>query len=256
MHAPASTRPTPEHEVTAELQGIRVLQRADWNDRFPWLLHGVTTRGFDMALRSGAPVGDVMARWDQLQALPGVRTVVHARQIHGSGVRVHDGGTPGLHLVSPVDGHLTRVPGVLLAVSVADCVPVFLVSEAPRAVSVLHAGWRGVAAGILDAGFAAFRDRLGVEPSELHLHLGPAISEPEYEVSPEVHRALGEPDPGEPSPLDLRRVLSERAVRAGVLPSRIGVSARCTRTDPLLHSHRGGDSMRQVAFAVIREAGP
>jgi polyphenol oxidase len=256
MRAPVPARPTPASEVTADLQGIRVLQRPDWNERFPWLVHGVTTRGFDMGLRGTAPIGDVMGHWDRLQAIPGVDSVVHARQVHGAGVRVYSGGSPGLHLVPPVDGHLTRVPGVLLAVSVADCVPIFLVSEAPRAVSVLHAGWRGVAAGILEAGLAAFRDRLGVEPDALQLHLGPAISGPEYEVGPDVHRALGEPDPGAPATLDLRRVLSERAVRAGVIPSRIGISGRCTRTDSLLHSHRGGDSERQVAFAAIRDLEP
>ncbi|CAN5629926.1 hypothetical protein BH23GEM11_BH23GEM11_00180 [soil metagenome] len=252
MPAPVPTRPTFEPEVTVDLQGIRVLQRADWNERFPWLLHGVTTRGFDMGLRGTTQVGEAMAHWDRLQALSGVEAVVHARQVHGAGVRMYSAGPPGLHLVPPVDGHLTRAPGTLLAVSVADCVPVFLLAEEPRAVGVLHAGWRGVAAGILEAGLAAFRDRLGVEAAGLHLHLGPAISGPQYEVSPEVHRALGEPDPGAPMPVDLRRVLSERAVRGGVLPSRIGVSSRCTRTDPILHSHRGGDSMRQVAFAAIR----
>jgi polyphenol oxidase len=243
-------------DVSGVSPGLSTLVRSDWEEAFPWLVQGTTTRGRDFRLWGpDTPAGAALEAWEVLRAGMGADTVVHARQVHGAGLRFHEGGSPGLHLVPPSDGHMTRTPGVLLAVSVADCVPVFLVAEARRAVAVLHAGWRGVAAGIVEAGIQGFRDRLGVEPGDLHLHLGPAISGPEYEVGPEVHRALGRRDPGAPAPLDLRDVVAERASRAGVLPARIGRSKRCTRTDPLLFSHRGGDRMRQVAYVMIRSRG-
>jgi polyphenol oxidase len=246
---------TPVSEVPGTSAGLATLVRRDWDQAFPWLAQGTTTRELDFRLWGGSPGGRALEAWEALREASGACTVVHARQVHGGGVRFHDGGAPGLHLVPPVDGHMTCTPGVLLAVTVADCVPVFLVAERPRAVAVLHAGWRGVAEGILEAGIRGFQERLGLEPEALHLHLGPAIGGPAYEVGPEVHRALGREDPGVPTPLDLRAILVERALRAGVLPARIGYSERCTRTDPLLFSHRGGDAMRQVAFAMIRSRG-
>lgn len=239
-----------------------------WEARFPWVIQRITLRrsegsrpgagsvpdgrDFDLGLRGPSAASEVLPRWDALLALPGVRTVVHARQVHGRTVRFHGGLPPGLLLAPPADGHLSTEAGVLLAVSVADCVPVFLLSESPRAVGLLHAGWRGVAGGVLEAGIGAFADRLGVEAGELHLHLGPSISAEAYEVGPEVHQALGLPVPPGPSPLDLRALLAERARNAGVLPERIEASEACTLGDPLLFSHRGGDRGRQMAMLGIR----
>lgn len=243
-------------DVSGASARLSTLVRPDWEEAFPWLVQGTTTRDRDFRLwGSAAPAGAALEAWEALREGMGARRVIHARQVHGAGLRFHEEGSPGLHLVPPVDGHMTRTSGVLLTVSIADCVPIFLVAEAPRAVAVLHAGWRGVAAGIIEAGIQGFRDRLGVGPGDLHLHLGPAICGPEYEVGPEVHLALGREDPGAPAPLDLRAVVAERASRAGVLPARIGCSGRCTRTDPLLFSHRGGDTMRQVAYMMIRSRG-
>jgi polyphenol oxidase len=245
-----------------------------WEERFPWVVQGITTRGgqagedaaggteptapFDLGLGSPDAASRVLLRWDGIRALPGVETVVHARQLHGATVRHHRDLPPGILLAPPADGHLTADPGVLLAVTVADCTPVFLLSESPRAVGLLHAGWRGTAGGILETGIRAFQERLGVGPGALHLYLGPAISGPRYEVGPEVHRALGLEDPGGPTPLDLGLVLEERARKAGVLPHRIGRSRSCTLEDPALFSHRGGDRGRQLALLGIRlpDAGP
>jgi polyphenol oxidase len=229
-----------------------------WAERFPWLLAGVTTRGddpdtpVDFRLRGPAPAGPVLEHWDRLATLPGFHAVVHARQLHGPAVRVHRDLPPGLLLAPPCDGHLTREPGVLLTVSLADCVPVFLVAAEPRAVALLHAGWRGTAEGILEAGLLALRDAFGVDAHALHLYLGPSISGDAYEVGPEVKRALGLPAPEGPSLLDLRADLAERAVRAGVPREAILRSRLCTLADPRFHSHRGGDGGRQVGFLGIR----
>jgi len=238
--------------------------RPDWTDRFPWLLHGVTTRGrgggsgssdpddFDLGLRGPGAGGMVTSRWDRLRREMGVATVVLAHQVHGAGLRVARRGAEGLLLTPAADGHLTRDPEVLLTVSLADCVPVFLVEPRSRTLGLLHAGWRGVAAGILERGIEAMWARFGVSAASLHVHLGPAISEPRYEVGPEVHRALGLPDPGGPATLDLRRHLAERAEKLGVPGSQVGVSDLCVHDDSRFFSHRGGDSGRQVALLGYR----
>ena len=179
-------------------------------------------------------------------------TVVLGQQVHGAGLRVARRGGEGLLLTPSADGHLTRDPEVLLAVSVADCVPVFVVEPRSRTLALLHAGWRGVAAGILERGVEAMYRRFGASAEALYLYLGPAISEARYEVGPEVHRALGLPDPGGPATLDLRAHLARRAEAAGVPREQVAVSGLCVHDDPRFFSHRGGDGGRQVALLGYR----
>lgn len=238
---------------------LPALSLAGWREAFPWLVQGTTTRGpgpehFDLGLFSDAsPSSSVQAAWERLRGASGCARVVHARQIHGPGVRYHGPGTPGIHLAEPCDGHATAVPGVLLAVTVADCVPVFVVDERRRAVALLHAGWRGAAEGILERGIASLGERAGSLPGDLHVHLGPAICGRCFEVGPEVFRGLGLPEPAGPAPVDLRAALAWRAVAEGVEGRRVTVSEHCTRCgDAGLFSHRGGDRERQVGFLGIR----
>jgi YfiH family protein len=151
------------------------------------------------------------------------------------------------------DGHLTSSPGVLLAVTVADCVPVFLVDPTARVVGVLHAGWRGTVVGVLDRGIEMLNAEFGSQPGDLHVHLGPAICGECYEVGPEVHTAMGLPDPGDARPIDIRSHLAAAAVGVGIEESRLTQSAWCTLCgDSPFFSHRRGDAARQVGFLGIR----
>jgi polyphenol oxidase len=251
--------------LTEELRetpsGPPVLVKAEWRASLPWLIHGITTRQggegdgggpFDLRLRGPAAGGEVLPRWDTLRALTGVAAVVHSPQDHGSIVRVHGETPPGLHLAPPCDGHATREPDLLLTVSLADCVPIFVVEPRARLVALLHAGWRGTAEGILEAGLEALEDHFGARTEDVSVHLGPAIGGSSYEVGPEVHAALGLPVPLGPATLDLRAVLAERCLGAGIPPAALSISRRDTRHDPLLFSHRGGDQGRHVAFLGIR----
>jgi YfiH family protein len=231
-----------------------------WMTTFPWAIQGFTTRGagfthpFDLGLFSGASLaGHVLEHWEQLRESTAQPQVVHARQIHGARVRFHQSGPPGLHLVEPCDGHATAVPGIVLCVTTADCVPVYVVDPEHPAVAVLHAGWRGAAGGVLERGISVLRERVGTDVTRLHLHLGPAICAHCYEVGPEVFEALQQPVPAKPMPIDLRAILARRAIDVGVLPGQVTVSRHCTRcTDSGLFSHRGGDRERQVAYIGIR----
>lgn len=221
-------------------------------------MQGVSARGpdaepFDLGLFGSAPAGRALERWGALRRTTGFPRAVHARQVHGARVLAHGEGPPGLLVSEGYDGHWTDVPGVLLTVSVADCVPVFLVDPRRRVVAALHAGWRGVAAGMLEAGTRALASGAGSRPEDLWAHLGPAICGQCYEVGPEVHEALGLPRPSGPTPVDLRGELVRRAAALGVPPDAITVSEHCTRcTGSPLFSHRGGDSQRQMGFIGIR----
>jgi YfiH family protein len=197
-------------------------------------------------LGSTEPVGDVMARWEGLQAdlrALGVRRLATAHQVHGAGVLVHGAGWEGWLRGQGIDGHISVEPGTALAVTVADCTPVF-VAHPRGAIGALHAGWRGTAAGILDAGLDLF-DRLGFPAEECVVHLGPAICGPCYEVGPEVLEAVTGRSAGRKGHLDVRAVLADQASRRRV--ARVTVDDACTRCHPdRFFSHRGGDAGRQL----------
>lgn len=249
----------------------------EWARAFPWVVQGTTVRrpagahpigdrtgrpepgDLDFGLFTGAPAGATMKRWEYLARDTGCGRVVHARQIHGCEIAVHGASPPGLLLAPPCDGHVTRQPGTLLAVSVADCVPVFVIAPSVGAVMLLHAGWRGVAGGILEAGLMMLQRRFGVLPREARIHMGPAICGRCYEVGREVHEALGLPRPSPPAlPVDLRRVLADRSLATGADPAHVTSSSFCTRcADTPFFSHRGGDAGRQIAvLGIAREVRP
>lgn len=228
----------------------------EWTSTFPWLCQGSTVpgpdRSHDMALFGASPSGEVQARWARLAESVGFPRVVHAHQVHGARVAVHEVVAAGRWVVEAFDGHATRVPGTLLTVATADCVPVSVVDPGNRAVALLHAGWRGTVAGVLEAGLSVLASALSGRVAACHVHLGPAICGDCYEVGPEVHQALGLPVPSEPTPVDLRRELARRAAAAGVPVQHLTVSSLCTRCGEAgLYSHRGGDRGRQVALLGV-----
>ena len=241
------------------VRGLPAVTHPGWARAYPWLVQGTTVRGdgtapFDLGMFSHAsPARTVMEGWERLRAWSGLERAVHAHQVHEATVRAHGAGSPGLHVAPACDGHATGDAGVLLAVTVADCVPVFLVSPVKRAVALLHAGWRGAAAGILEVGLSVMASRWQTPAGDVLLHLGPSICGQCYEVGPEVFTGLGLPAPSGPAPVDLRAALARRGVEAGVAPHHLSVSAHCTLCGPGdLFSHRGGDGFRQVGFLGTR----
>jgi YfiH family protein len=226
----------------------------DWGESFPWLIQGVTGRDHDMSLFGSAPTGVVVPRWQQLRDRLGCRTMVHARQVHRDTVLLHEALPAGLVIAADADGHATGDTGSLLAVSVADCVPISIVAPAARAIALLHGGWRGVAAGILERGLALLTASFPVDAADVFVHFGPAICGECFEVGAEVPAGLG--IEGEtPTHVDLRAVLARRAIRCGVDASRVSVSGHCTRHGQSpFYSHRGGCAERQIAVLAVRAA--
>ena len=223
----------------------------EWIADTPWLVHGITDRTADMSVFGRAPAGEVLPRWRALRDGLGCTVIAHARQVHGAQVLVHDALPPGICIADSADGHATARAGVLLAVSVADCVPIFVTAPDVHAVALLHGGWRGVAAGILERGIATLAGAFGATTARLRVHCGPAICGACFEVGSEVPRQLGLAD--DATHVDLRAVLAQRAIAHGVLPGNVSCSSHCTRCgDSPFYSHRGGSAERQIAVLGIR----
>lgn len=219
------------------------------------VLAWTTTRADgSFGMGSAETVSEVMERWGRLQeGLDALRIhrLATAHQIHGAVVERHDRGWRGWLRLRGVDGHVTSTPGTALAVTIADCTPVFIAHPA-GAVAALHAGWRGTAARILDVGLDAL-GAMGFPADECMVHLGPSICGPCYEVGPEVLAAVyGRPATGK-GQLDVREVLREQAWRRGI--NQISVSLACTRCHAdRFFSHRGGDQGRQLGVIALQSS--
>jgi copper oxidase (laccase) domain-containing protein len=211
-------------------------------------------RGFDLGLWSEAPVGEVMGRWRRFRgALPEFSTFALGNQVHGTDVRTI-GPAGGWLQADGVDGWVSTSRGVLLAVTVADCIPVYLAVPG-RAVGLLHAGWRGTAAGMLGLGIAALSEAASAVPSEVVMHCGVGICGSCYEVGSEVRLGCGLPADGAgPWHVDLRAVLTEQARALGV--GRVTRSPRCSAHErATFYSHRAsrGADGRMVAYLGMPE---
>jgi YfiH family protein len=213
-----------------------------------------TTRAAgDFGLGDGEPDPDAVGRWQSLQRdlAPVAPRLASARQVHGVRILEHGATWDGWLRMDGADGHLSVSPGIACAVTIADCVPVFI-AHPSGAVALLHAGWRGTAAHIVPKGI----QRLGehaLPPGDLRLHLGPAICGRCYVVGPDVFQQLTGWTTSRPRNVDLRALLAEQAKDVGV--RQITVSEYCTRCDnERFFSHRAGDAGRQVG--VIVSPGP
>lgn len=144
------------------------------------------------------------------------------------------------------DGQAVAVHGVAAMVLVADCVPVVLAARG--AVAALHAGWRGLAAGVLEEGIGALRDLGGEGP--VVAVIGPCAGACCYEVGEEVHAAFATGLPAGHH-IDLRSIARERLVAGGVADVRdVG---GCTICGEHWFSHRreGSRAGRQAALAWL-----
>jgi hypothetical protein len=234
------------------LDGIPRLELAEWATRYG-LVAGITTAqdGFSLELSGNAPVGPAVDRWRAFQAhfRPQLPAVVLSRQVHGILVRRYQAVPDGWLIAEGWDGHATALPGILLTVSVADCIPVYLADPKSGGVALVHAGWRGTAGGILGVGAKALAEVAESSVSNLVIHCGVGICGACYEVGSEVVHALGgHAAEGTKARVDLRSHLAEQAWGLGI--REVTISPLCTAHDAGLHSHRGsgGQPGRMVAY--------
>jgi YfiH family protein len=145
-------------------------------------------RSLNLACHVGDEPGAVAANRDALVSSLNLTTQpCWLEQVHGPDVLDLDTEPPGR-----ADGGVTSTLGRVCVVLTADCVPVLLAARDGTRVGAAHAGWRGLAAGVLPAAVA----RMGTSPAQLQAWLGPAIGPTSYEVDAGVRDAFVGSDPG------------------------------------------------------------
>lgn len=265
-----------------------------WRTKYG-VVAGITRKPYDLGLWTRDATEDVMKRWREFRrSEPGFTQYVLGHQVHGTRIEIHgevsrgrraadrtggrrmsDGGEGGgeWRVFEGVDGHVAAGTGTMLCVTVADCTPVYLLHPATKMVALLHAGWRGTAAGVLERGVQSLLVAATGIPGDPGIagvvcHLGVSICGPCYEVGPEVFEAMSpwaneqkptadgrQPTADSPQPaggkgfLDVRRVLVKQAESLGI--KEITVSGHCSKHGEGWYSHRGGDPGRMVAYCGV-----
>jgi len=175
-------------------------------------------------------------------------------QVHGT--RVHDAHLAESRGAPEGDAFVLREPGPVCAIQAADCMPVVLASEGGDSLGIAHAGWRGLAAGVIEATLRAMQ----AQPDRVIAWLGPAIGPKAYEVGEDVHAAFVGSDAAALGAftavrphhwlLDLYAIARQRLARAGV--ERVFGGTRCTYSDAerffSFRRDRTGERMAAIAW--------
>ena len=203
-----------------------------------WLIHGFGTRDS----------GGVWLEPERLAMLNQVHsaTVVEADGRRG---RIADG-----------DALMSAIPGLLVGIRTADCVPILVVDERRRVVAAVHAGWRGTVSGVLPNTVRALAKKFTSRPEDLHVAIGPAIGACCYEVGADVARKLApwfpeRTDLDRTTKVDLAEAVRRQALAAGVQESRIygaGLCTRCRGEEFYSYRREGTAAGRMISLAGIR----
>lgn len=222
---------------------------------------GGRSRGPYASLNVGAHCGDdpadVAANRELVTRSTGGHPPRWLAQVHGTRV-VDADAVDGVVAPPEADAAVARRAGVVCAIQVADCMPVLFADREGTAVAAAHAGWRGLAGGVLEATIAA----LGLPPSRLTVWMGPAIGPAAYEVGSEVREAFVAQDAGCASAfrpnrpghwlMDLYAIASRRLTAAGV--SFVHGGGWCTHTDAeRFFSFRRDGATGRMAALIWRE---
>lgn len=219
---------------------------------------GGTSVGRYASLNLGDHVGDeperVRANRERVGAALGLRTEPRwLQQVHGTGVIDATQARPGIE----ADGSTTATRGIACAVLTADCLPILLCDRAGTRIAALHAGWRGLAAGIVETGVRA----MALPGASLLAWLGPAIGQAAYEVGDEVREAFVGADAlaaaaFAPSPrgrwlVDLYALARLRLRAAGVTAVYGGEYCTATRSDLFFSYRRDGTTGRMASLVWL-----
>jgi YfiH family protein len=165
--------------------------------------------------------------------------MLSVKQVHGTDALVVDRDlTKSDRFPDGWDALVTNQPGIMVAVRTADCVPVLILDPQRRVVAAVHAGWRGAVAGVVRKTLAVMKSRFGSLPEHLRLSIGPSAGVCCYEVDEPVLERLNQACSdseqvvrgrrGSKAHLDLKLLIRQQALAAGVCPESITSVNVCT----------------------------
>ena len=231
----------------------------------PIAQHAFTTR--QLQLRGGPEAHPAL--WSQAIASvgAGLDQLMRVRQVHGRTVRVLRRGavaTNDRERRPDADAIVSNEPGLVLAVQVADCVPILMADPHTGGAAAVHAGWRGTCAGIAAAAVETLSREFGTRPEDLVVAIGPSIGACCYQVGPELvdaFRSRGATEehlarwftPVGPLRLDLWAANIDQLHAARVLPTNIHLARLCTQThSEVFDSYRVAGAQAGRMAALIR----
>lgn len=229
--------------------------------------------GIDAA-RNGAPLMTADEGWRLAAASVGatVDAVMRLKQVHGRTVRVLRRGevsAADAESRPEADAQLSDDPRVVLAVQVADCVPLLMADPVRGVAAAVHAGWRGTAAAIARVAVETMTFEFGTRPADVVAAIGPSIGACCYQVGEELPDAFADRDVTEADRarwferdaagglrLNLWLANHDQLVAAGLRPDRIFTAALCTQTNAhILDSYRvDGASAGRMAGLIVPPA--
>lgn len=225
---------------------------------------GVSTAPFDalnLGLRSGDDLDAVIENRRQLDELLALPARPHwLQQVHGTDVARFDAqalASASSDIEPTADAAVTDVAGEVLAILTADCLPVVFAARDGSEIAAAHAGWRGLAAGVIEQTVASMR----TAPEELLVWLGPAAGPEAYEVGAEVREAFLAHDPAAASAFAVTRpghwkvnlyaLARQRLAACHIAASHVYGANRCTISEPDdFFSHRRDGRSGRIATLV------
>lgn len=263
-----------------------LLAVTSWQQQFPWLWHGFSTRTggasavysshvrpCDLNLGMTAEDDPVRVRENRqrlAEQASGSRTtpLLLIRQVHSGTSVILRRDQPLWSEAPQADGILTNQPGILLAVQTADCIPVLVADVEQRVVAAFHAGWRGTVQRIVEQGIAQMKTEFGSEPQHLVAAIGPGIGPCCYAVGNDLVAQFAEQflysdqlfrvSAGGALSLDLVEANRWQLLTAGLAPEQIVALGGCTCCQPeRFFSHRGqhGKTGRMMSVVGISALG-
>lgn len=190
-----------------------------------------------------------------------IKNTIAAGLVHGNNVMIVAKNSP-VSILPHTDALITDIPGIILTVTVADCLPIYIWDKNRSVAGLIHAGWRGLATGVVRKTINKIVRRYKTDPCDLIVNIGPHIKKCHFEVGPDVFKKFAK-YPGaimhydKKLYIDLAKITREQLIAAGVNIKNIKVSRDCTYCQKKYFSFRRDkpDIVKgALAWVTIRES--
>lgn len=175
--------------------------------------------------------------------------IVFANQVHGTMVKKVSSSDCGT-FIKDCDGLITKEKNIYLCIFTADCMPVFLASRDYSVVALVHAGWRGLAAKILENTIISFKNDFGISPQDIFAYIGPHINKCCYQISNDLKKVFNLSE--EENYLSLSDEALKQLKKLGL--KRIYVNSYCTchQTDTFFSYRRQPTQDRMMSIISVK----